>query len=228
MSGNSSLQFPPTTTPAADDTVIVPMTADMVRKAAKVHLHALADSRTALMGKAYVVAFIDWFRQSAHGGIAFVAIDIHGDVFGYVIGAPLGYPQALSRHMFWISARAVLLRPWLFFKQEFRSGVLDRLRLASGRSLPRGLEPELPAPTLSLVAMGVTQAARGKKIGLRLVQACERKARELQMRSLRLSTHPGNAVACRLYERCGWQPFPVSGEMTYYFRILSENFEANR
>lgn len=119
------------------------------------------------------------------------------------------------------------MRPWLFFKQQFRDGVLDRLQLLLGRSLSQSTRPELPAPTLSLVAIGVSPAARGKKIGLRLVHAFETRARELQMRSLRLSTRSDNTVARRLYERRGWQPFPLSDESTYYFRILDEDSEAN-
>lgn len=227
MNEKSSLQSPATTTSAADDTVIVAMTAEMVRKAARVHRDALAGSRTASMGEAYIGAFIDWFRQTEHGGIALVALDIHGDVVGYVIGAPLGYPSALSRHLVWVAAGAVLVRPWLFFRQQFRNGVLDRLRLLLGRSLPHSVEPELPAPTMSLVAIGISPAARGKKIGLRLVQAFETRARELQMRSLRLSTRSDNAAARQLYERCGWRPFSASDERTYYFRILCGYTEAN-
>jgi len=207
--------------PAADDTVIVAMTAEMVPKAARVHLDALAGSRTAIMGEAYVRAFIDWFRQAENGGIALVAIDNHSIVVGYVIGAPLGYPRALSRHLVWIAAGAVIVRPWLLFRQQFRNGVLDRLRFVLGGSRASGAEPELPAPTLSLVAIGVSPAARGKKIGLRLVQAFEARARELQMRSLRLSTGSDNAVARGFYERCGWRPFPASDELVYYFRILT-------
>ena len=203
-----------------DDTLIVEMAAQMVRKAARVHLDALAGSRTACMGEAYVRAFIDWFRQPALGRIALVAIDSHGDVVGYVIGAPLGYPRALSRHLVWVAAGAVIVRPWLFFKRQFRNGVLDRVRLLLGRSLPHRAKPGLPAPTMSVVAIGVSPAARGKKIGCRLVQAFETKARELQMRSLGLSIRSDNVVARRLYERCGWQPFSDSDEMTYYFRIL--------
>jgi ribosomal protein S18 acetylase RimI-like enzyme len=177
------------------------------------------------MGDAYARVFVDWFRQPEHGGIALVAIDRHSDVVGYVIGAPLGYPRALSRDLVWISARAVVMRPWLFFRSEFRNGVLDRVRLLLGRSLPHRAEPGLPAPTMSLVAIGVAPAARGKKIGLRLVQAFETKARELQMRSLRLSMRSDNFVARRLYERCGWRPFSDCGEMTYYFRILDGQAE---
>jgi GNAT superfamily N-acetyltransferase len=212
--------------PAADDTVIVAMTAEMVPKAARVHLDALAGSRTAIMGEAYVRAFIDWFRQAENGGIALVAIDSHSCVVGYVIGAPLGYPRALSRHLVWIAAAAVIVRPWLFFSQQFRNGVLDRLRFVLGGSRTHGAEPELPAPTLSLVAIGVSPAARGKKIGLRLVQTFEARARKLQMRSLRLSTGSDNAVARRFHERCGWRPFPAADELVYYFRILDGHFEA--
>jgi ribosomal protein S18 acetylase RimI-like enzyme len=226
MTENSCVQSASTAAPATDGTVIVPMTAEMVRKAARVHLRALAGSRTAIMGEAYARTFIDWFRRAEHGGIALVAIDIHGDLVGYVIGAPLGYPRALSRHLVWIAAVAVIVRPWLFFRQQFRNGVLDRLRLVLGRSLPHGAELELPAPTMSLVAIGVSPAARGKKIGLCLVQAFEARARELQMRSLRLTTPSDNAVARRLYERCGWRPFSASDERTYYFRILSGRSEA--
>lgn len=225
MSEKSVFQSPAKTASAADDIVVVAMTAEMVRKSADIHVDALAGSRTAIMGEAYCRAFIDWFRVE-HGGIALVAIDRHRDVVGYVIGAPLGYSKALSRHLAWIAARAFILRPWLIFRQQFRDGVLDRLRLLiAGRSTPSGAQPEIPAPTMSLVAIGVLPAARGRKIGLRLVQSFENKAGELQIRSLRLSTRSDNAAACRLYERCGWQPSPLSNEMTYYFRILPKSTE---
>ena len=52
MREKSSVQSPAMAVPAADDTVIVAMNAEMVRKAARVHLDALAGSRTAIMGEA--------------------------------------------------------------------------------------------------------------------------------------------------------------------------------
>lgn len=182
---SSSVQFGSTGAPATDDTVIVPMTAAMVGKAARLHRDTLDSSRTAIMGAAYVRAFIDWFHQAEHERIALVAIDSHSDVVGYVIGAPLGYSRALSRHLVWVAVGAVIVRPWLFFRHQFRNGVLDRLWLLLGRSIPKSVEPDLPAPTMSLVAIGVSPHGRRKKIGLRLVQAFEARARELQMRSLR-------------------------------------------
>jgi ribosomal protein S18 acetylase RimI-like enzyme len=227
VSEKSFVQSPATAMPGVDDTVILAMTAEMVPKAARVHLDALAGFRTAIMGEAYVRAFIDWFRQAENGGIALVAIDSHSSVVGYVIGAPLGYPRALSRYLVWIAAGAFIVRPWLLFREQFRNGLLDRLRFVLGGSQASGaVPPKLPAPTLSLVAIGVSPAAQGKKIGLRLVQAFEVRARELQMRSLRLSTGSDNVVARRFYERCGWQPFPASDELVYYFRILDEDSEA--
>jgi ribosomal protein S18 acetylase RimI-like enzyme len=222
MSEKAFVQSPEMALPAADDTVIVAMTAGMVPKAARVHLDALAGSRTAIMGGAYIRAYIDWFRQAENGSIALVAIDSHSNVFGYVIGAPLGYPRALSRHLVRIAAGAFIVRPWLLFREQFRNGLLDRLRLVLGGSRTSGANPlKLPAPTLSLVAIGVSPTAQGKKIGLRLVQAFEAKARELQMRSLRLSTGSDNVVARGFYERCGWRPFPASDKLVYYYRILT-------
>ena len=227
MTVTDSLQFPVATALAVDDIVIVAMTMEMARKVVRVHRDALPDSRTALMGEAYLVAFIDWFCRGHHGCIALVALNIEGEVVGYVIGAPLGYSRALSRHLFWISAAAVIARPWLFFRKEFRHGVLERFRLVLGGSAPHQPAPALPAPTMSLVAIGVAPAERGKKIGLRLLLTFEKRARELQMQSLRLSTRPDNAVACQLYERCGWRSFSASDELKYYFRIFTEQSAGN-
>jgi ribosomal protein S18 acetylase RimI-like enzyme len=78
---------------------------------------------------------------------------------------------------------------------------------------------------MSLVGIAVASSARRKKVGLGLMQAFEAKARELQMRSLRLTVDLNNDGAQRLYESLGWQPFHhrIPGKQwVYYFRILSE------
>lgn len=216
----SSFESPAMPTPTAEDTVIVALTAAMVRQAAGVHREALAGSRTASMGTAYVCTFLDWFRHAEHGGIALAALDHQGTVVGYVVGAPLGYARALSRHLAWSAACAVLVRPWIVFSPQFRTGALQRVRLLLGRAQPQSGEPALPAPTMSLVALGVSSTARRKKIGLRLVHAFEEKARALRMHSLRLSTQADNMAARRLYEQCGWQPLAAACGWMYYVRIL--------
>ena len=200
--------------------VIVPMTAEMVRAAAAVHLSALADSRSALMGERYVRSFVDWFRQPEHGGIALAAIDNRSDVVGYAIGAPLGYPQAQSRDLFWTSAVATLTRPWLIFKPQFRSGIVDRVRLVLTAAIPARTDLALPPPTMSLAAMAVVRAFRRKKLGLRLLEDFVKRSAEMGMRSLRLSTRSDNVAARRFYEDSGWRLLADSGELVYYSRTL--------
>ena len=172
------------------------------------------------MGERYVRSFVDRFRQPEHGGIALAAIDNRGDVIGYAIGAPLGYPQALSRHLFWTSAAATLTRPWLVFKPQFRNGIVGRVRLVLTGAIPARTDLALPPPTMSLAAMAVVRAFRRKKIGLRLLEDFEKRAAEMGMRSLRLSTRSDNVAARRLYEGSGWRLLSDSGELVYYCRTL--------
>jgi len=201
---------------------IVPMTPEMVPQAARLHRTALGNTRTALMGERYVRVFIGWFRQPQHG-IAVVAIDGRRDVVGYVIGAPLGYIQALSRHLVWISTVSVITRPWLVFRKQFRSGVLGRLLVPLVRTVLQAAKPGLVPPTMSLVALAVSPDSREKRVGQNLMQACEERSRALRMRSLSLSTRSDNATARRLFQRCGWRLSSDSGEIAYYHRILEKD-----
>ena len=72
---------------------------------------------------------------------------------------------------------------------------MDRLMVILGRSLARHPKPKLPEPIMSLVGIGVSPLVQGKKVGKRLMRAFEAKARELQMRSLRLSVSDEEAKA---------------------------------
>jgi ribosomal protein S18 acetylase RimI-like enzyme len=210
------------TTPS--DVTVVPMTAEMVPEVVQVHFDAFAGYLSARIGRAYVRAFMHWFRQ-AERGIGLVVTDRHGNVVGYVVGAPVGYNKRMNRDLLWVAAAGIMTRPWLVCSRLFRSKIRARLRLILGRAPVQDVAPELPEPTMSLVGIGVSSAARGKQIGLRLMQAFEAKARELQMRSLQLSVYTDNKAARHLYEQCGWQPFsrPVQEQdALYYFRVLSE------
>jgi ribosomal protein S18 acetylase RimI-like enzyme len=202
------------------DVFIVPMSARMAPDMARIHCAALPGSRTAIMGVPYVTAYLTWFQPSLENRIALAAVDSAGHVCGYAVGAPLGYPKALSRHLVWPAARALAVRPWLPLMRAFRHGVLDRFMLLAGRIQAREPAPELPQPTMSLVAIAIARSARRKRIGERLLRAFENTARGLDMRSMRLSMDPDNVIARRFYEACGWQPFSVSADIMYYFRIL--------
>jgi ribosomal protein S18 acetylase RimI-like enzyme len=199
------------------------MTAAMVPEVARIHSETFAGYLSARLGRAYVKAYIRWFCQ-ARQAIALVATDGDHKIIGYVVGAPLGYNQAMNRSLFLVAATSIMLRPWLFFSAPFRRAIVARLWLMLGLPSPQPAEISLPPPAMSLVTIGVSSGARGKNVGRSLTEAFEAKARARQMRSLRLSVLPDNISARRLYEKCGWQPLatPVRDhEAMYYFRVLT-------
>jgi ribosomal protein S18 acetylase RimI-like enzyme len=115
---------------------------------------------------------------------------------------------------------AMLTRPWLLVTPQFRSGVVDRVRLVLTGAIPARSDLTLPPPTMTLAAMAVVRASRRKRIGQRLLENFEKRAAEMGMRSLRLSTRSDNVAARRLYEGAGWRLLSDSGELVYYCRTL--------
>jgi len=80
---------------------------------------------------------------------------------------------------------------------------------------------------MALVSIAVSPLAQRRKVGQRLMQKFAARAYELGMRSLRLTVHPDNTVAHRLYESCGWQPVSSPAEDTLYcFRLLPEGIQS--
>ncbi|SRR6266498_3942137 len=213
------------TTTSSIVVAVVPMNEDAVPAVVKLHFDAFAGYMNTRIGHAYVRAFIKWFRH-AENAISLVAIDSNGKVVGYVVGAPLGYNRSINRDLFWTAVVGIIIRPWLLLSDHFRRRLVGRLRLLLGYSAADNAPPLLPQPTMSLVAIAVSPSAFGRKIGLRLMRAFERRSRDLQMRSLQLSVYMENSAAIRLYKKCGWQPFYVSGKKTtamHYFRVLCAN-----
>lgn len=203
---------------------IIPMTAEMIPEVANLHFEAFAGYMNTRIGTPYVKAFLTWFLQ-AECAIALVAASSDNKIIGYVVGAPLGYGKALSLDLWGVAVTGLVVRPWLFLSAQFRSAIAERLRLIVRRSRAEQVDPRLPKPVMSLVGIGVSRAARGRKVGLGLVRAFEVRARQLQMRSLELSVYPDNMVARQLYEGCGWQPLSGSTEgkkAMHYFRIIVE------
>lgn len=199
---------------------IRPMTASLIPAVCDLHMKAAANTPSARLGRRYVVAFMSWFA-SAGDAIAFVAETEPGIVVGYAIGAPVGYAATLSLHLAWIGATTLIVRPWLLFDYRNWATVKARIGFIFSRSAKN--TTGLPAPSMSLVGIGVAPSAAGKGVGFVLMKAFEERARSMRMASLRLSVYPENASARRLYERCGWEPLPYpptpNGTM-YYGRIL--------
>ncbi len=78
---------------------------------------------------------------------------------------------------------------------------------------------------MSLFGIGVALSHRKTGIGMRLLQAFEEKARNLQMRSLLLWVYQDKRETRRLYEKCGWRPCPTALGLTgvaKYVRLVDD------
>jgi GNAT superfamily N-acetyltransferase len=199
-----------------------PLTSELLPAAARLHCEALQGSRTALMGEAYVEAFLGWFAKGTHDALAFAAVERFGRLIGYVVGAPSGYAVNLSRALVWPAARAVLGRPWLLLAPPFRRGMAARLRLPMSRRPPTGAAGGgMPQTSLmSLVAMAVAPDVRRRGTGRALVRAFEKAAADRGAGGLRLWTQRDNTAARAFYEGCGWQPVAHSAGQMLYVRVL--------
>lgn len=192
--------------PRLEEPRVVPITNDrMLKDVAGIHLEAFAGYLNAQFGRGYAKAFVRWFSTSK-GAIAIAAVDSNRNVIGYALGAPVGYGRTLNRELFWGVAGRIILRPWLFLNPQLWKVLIARVRILLGFTQTKSDVLALPEPTMSLVAIGVAQAQRRGKVGQRLMEAFEARARESQMRSAILSVYKNREGARRFYEKCGWQP----------------------
>lgn len=200
---------------------------EMIRAVSSVHLEAFAGYFNARLGSGYATSLIKWFSHEKRA-IAIAAVDSHRKVIGYAIGAPVGHDRALKRELFWVSARSLILRPWLLCDGRFWAIGKTRLRnLVGPREVSRSLD--LPEPTMSLVAIGVASSGQRKGIGLQLVQAFDERARALKMRALLLWVDEDRAGTRHFYERCGFRPCAdsVDGSM-FYCRLFVQDKEPSQ
>ncbi len=185
-----------------------------------VHMEAFRGYMNASIGREYVRRFLLWFARGP-GTIAIAAAD-GGRVAGYTVGAPVGYDREMNRDLFWTVMRAIAVHPGLLFQKRFLARLTQRARRLFGRSRGETEAPPLPEPVMSLVGIGVSEAARGRGVGRTLLREFESRSRAARMKSMRLSVYADNSAACALYERAGWTLFaPAPGSRAvYYYRIL--------
>lgn len=201
------------------------MTLRMVEEVSHVHMQAFNGAMNTRLGKFYVRKFLEWFVRN-EGGIALVAISKAGNIdqiVGYAVGAPLGYGKKMNRDLFWIASFNGIIRPWLFLSGQFRETIKARLTAIFKPSQNPALQVDLPSPAMSLVGLAVMPNYQGKSIGKGLLCAFQERARDLHVRSLRLSVYPENSAARSIYEKCGWLPVQdsgVSGKTIFYYMIL--------
>lgn len=212
----------PVSSDPAVETFIVDIIGDeMLQAVSEVHLGAFRGYLNARLGTGYACALIGWFAQQ-EDAIALAAIDGNRRVIGYAIGAPVTITQKLRRDLFWITARSIVLRPWLIF--DTRLWKVGHARLRSKNDADNvGQEPDLLEPTMSLFGIGVNPSDRRKGVGQQLLRAFEEKAKALKYRSLLLWVYADKATTRQLYEKCGWHLCPENLGNTgvlKYVRIL--------
>ena len=211
----------------AEITIVDIAGSEMVRDVSEVHLEAFSGYLNARLGVGYAGALIDWFANEQNA-IAIAAVDRHRRVIGYAIGAPSNLVRRQRRDMFWVTARSIILRPWLIF--DMRLWKVGKVRLRNIVA-PRAFRPlsDLPEATMSLVGIGVALSHRKMGVGLQLLQAFEEKARAMRIRSLSLWVLEKEMATRRLYEKCGWHlchdAQGVTG-VTQYVRLLDHQCES--
>lgn len=197
---------------------VVPLQPGLVRGVAELHRLAFAGYLNTRLGRPYLRAFFRWFAE-AEGAVALCALRA-GQPVGYVVGAPLGYTRALNRRVLGPALLGMVLHPGLAADPHFRQTVAGRWQALRGQAPPDDA-PDLPEPTFSLVGIAVHPAARGQRLGQRLVDDFEAQARGGGARALRLSVYPENEAARRLYTRAGWHHHPRSGARAdYFYKVL--------
>ena len=204
---------------------IVPITeGNMLDDIVELHLDAFAGYLNTLLGRGYIKAFVTWFIRNK-GTIALAAIDENQKVVGYGLCAPVGYSVRLNRDLCWGTAVQMLRRPWLFFNARVWFVLAERIKIIFGQRKNVRQTLKLPEPSMSLVAIGVASTQRRSRIGQRLMQAVEGRARDLQMRSMVLSVYENATGSRSFYEQCGWRLYPTAtkkGDVLKYCRLLDD------
>jgi len=201
---------------------MAPITADTVADVARLHIAAFPEAESTLLGRRYVVAFVDWFRRQPDA-IALAAQA--GDVLcGYVVGSPVERVARLYRQLLPTAVLSLVTNSRAVLNADIRTMAVAQLGLLLCRP-PRAAwaPPALPRPTMILNAIAVLPPWQSCGVGEGLLQAFESEARARATRSLRLSVLRHNLSARRLYERHGWEAGgAVSEKRMYYTRLLRD------
>ncbi len=197
---------------------------DMVVDVSEIHLEAFSGYLNARLGETYARALIHWFSNQ-EGAIALAAMDRDHRVIGYAIGAPPALAMKLRSALVWVTARGIILHPWVILDSRlWKVGYARFMKKGDAGEASRG--PDLPEPVMSLFGIGVKPSHRQRGIGRRLLLAFEERAKLLNARALLLWVYADKTTTRRLYEKCGWQSCPGSLEstgVTKYVRLLDPN-----
>lgn len=174
-----------------------PLTLQQVNAVVSMHLEAFPDYFLSFLGPGFLREFYASFLQDPVG-MAFVAYDERGEVFGAVVG-PLD-----SRQFF----RRLLLRRWWAFSSASLAAAVCRPTIVPRlfRALAyRGDTPQGPVRAL-LSSVAVAPEAQGRGVGKALVMRWLDEAQRRGASGCFLTTDADNNEAVNsFYRSLGWQ-----------------------
>lgn len=187
---------------------VLQITEEFITSLVKVHREGFSGYMNTRLGDGYIKAFLRWFC-TADKSIALMVTDSDKNALGYVVGARFRHwDKQAGKDLFLSAAFGVVSNPWVIFSSDIRKRIILRFaRMLGKKSTSELPEPDVPEPSMSLVGICVSQSAKGSCAAVCLIEEFEKRARELEMRSMALEVYANNKRARRFYEKCGWQPF---------------------
>ncbi len=170
----------------------------------EIHLESFPNSRSSKLGKPFLRRMYHWYilRQPT---LSLIAI-LHSDIVGFVTGTfGWGGARRRFRYTFWQILLGIVRHPTLLFSAE----IFDKWENFLRGLLPdpnRGTsQPDARGAKVTLDSIAVHPIARGRNVGMELVNAFEHAASERGAGYLALGVESNNFAARHLYENCGWE-----------------------
>ena len=201
---------------------MTPATQQSLPRIALCHCKAFPRSLASALGPAYVVTMLKWYLLSDKRFLFYIEEPATNRVIGYCGGmvqdgtALMGSSSGMAQESFWAAARALALRPWVFFHPELRNkyrfiwrNILVKLgikKLKPKTGVGFNGPEDRKEPEAGLVVIGVDPAFQGLGYGAQLLQAFERHCMEVYgISKFHLTVRAANNQAIRAYERNGWE-----------------------
>lgn len=200
---------------------VVAFSNDQMDEVVNLHMWAFKDHLNVLLGKRYIKAFLHWFIKK-EGAVNVVGIDDNGKTAGYIVGAPWGYQQGMNKDLMNVAAVEMIKRPWIFFHKKILQSVWLRSKTMLGlNKFIATTQGKYSGKMISLVGIGVSQAAMGSGIAGLMMEAFTENARQQQYDYARLSVYKNNERARKFYEKMGWIPEESNTPVMGYYKKLS-------
>jgi ribosomal protein S18 acetylase RimI-like enzyme len=195
--------------------VVFPMRLENINTVAEIHRNSFPDSRSTRLGRPFLRKMYEWYIRY-QPQLSFVAV-LDDQVIGFVTGTyGWGGAQRRFRYTCWHIVWGFLRTPTLLLSAEmFEAGpnFLRGLRLKQQNAPIVRQEVDLGGIAnsnrpisikIALDSIAVHPVARGRDVGVALIETFEQSAHRLGGSYLSLGVEADNHPARRLYEKCGW------------------------